>query len=314
MYYSIMKKNNTAKLIFIICFFTLAFSCGGKVEAEVAKLPDMVVGQTTVYSGGRNQYGGMGGNYAIFNQNAGETYGLDFSVLGLTGGCQNNLITEPSCYKFGNYASPLNFSEIGGRMLRARTYVTDLTGNRQLVLETPALFYGKNFIIGDVSAGNVINNLNLWGKNLAQSGGSIDSNVGAAWSLQGYKVNDKSQSAWNDAAESDKNSEFSKFSDKVGTLFANATVIAASELELANSPLYLQNNTNNIKTAGADTAKYPEGKVWLVQGSVSIPANMTIKYSGIGTLIIKGNFFVGTGVKIIPMDPTKDKLGIIVLE
>jgi hypothetical protein len=190
------------------------------------------------------------------------------------------------------------------------------------LLELPVLFYSSRTVVGDAVMPNY-DNFALWGKNLAQkkTAGSIDSAVGASWALGGYEINAKSQSAWG----TDTEGEYAKFNEKIQTLAKSGTIILSSELNpvTGNSVnLYLQTLNADINTSegttgpsGTQIAKYPEGRVWVVNGNVSIPAGKTITYYGIGTLIIRGgNLVVGDGAKIKPNNEKDDKLGIIVLE
>jgi hypothetical protein len=134
--------------------------------------------------------------------------------------------------------------------------------------------------------------------------------------MNNYSINNGSQSAWN---ESDPQSAFNKYNEQLQALIRGGTVIASTQIT-SGSPLYLQtlNSTSinvNIGTGDEQAAKYPEGRVWVVNSpSVSIPANMTVTYHGVGTLIIKGNLIIGDHAKIVAGDPKVDKLGIVVLQ
>lgn len=295
-------------LSFVWCVFA---------HAETSKLPDMLVGQTTVDVEGINYYGGMAGNFAVYNANKpSDEYGLESSMLGLSGECQGifTLTTPSTCFLFGNYlggALASNFAQMPGRLLTSRTSVT-VGGMESELLETPALFYGQKIVSGDTSTGVPLSNFAYWGRNLAQSSGTLNSDAGATWSLNHYTINNSSQSAWNDATEADLSSEFNKFVDKITALEGNGTVISAPTELTAGFPLYLQNDSpSSILMGGMNEEKYPEGKVWVINTDVTISSSF--EYSGLGTIIIAngGNLTINNGVNIIPVTPSVDKLGII---
>ena len=303
--------------IIIVALAILAFSfCVKKASAE--NLPDMMMGQVTLQSGGQTHYYGMGGSYAILNNTATDRYGLDSNLLARDGGCQGKSITSLVCYSFGSYSKNdegylIPFVPTGGRLFLGRTKITDMFGTTRVVSETPALYYGNNVVSGDTSVGNSLDNFAFWGRNLAQSGGSVEAD-GVSWKLEDYSVNSESQSAWND----ESSSEFGQYNSKLKAMAQNATTIPASVLQSAATTLCLQNsgisNTLTDCSVVSDLAKYPEGRVWIINSSVTIQANARIEYRGVGTIIIRGNLIVGDGAKIIPRDPKNDKLGIIVLD
>ena len=300
------------KFIIIISFLIGAFRFSS-VVAVSSKLPEVIVGNTTVSEMDpnnpnivvRNIYGGMSGNEAVINYNSDFLIGFVYQRL-WDPLCANQTFTNLvwPCYTLDNNT----FGAVG--VLTSQTKVSD-GANEDTKLETAALFYGRNTISGDAySTDSFLNNFKFWGRNLAQSGGSV-SNTQATWKFGNYIQNPEAQSTWN-------SSETTEFMGKVDTLARNAAVISPSTLLASNSQWSLQSSgqspscfESNNNGAGSDKSKYPEGKVWLVNGDLLINRNIT--YYGAGTIIVRGNIYITSGYNILPNDEKTDHLGIIVL-
>jgi hypothetical protein len=293
------------------------------VRAASDRLPQVMVGQslmTTEDVYGRidmTVYGNTSGNYAIYNTGANllsyehNPASLSEGVLKCYDSIPSDSISNLSLPCFIHKYTVANQTQ-AVRAMSGTTYVDGIAE-----YQIPAIYLYSRTIVGDAVMPDY-NNFAFWGKSLAQSNnaGEIDADTGAAWALDGYQINNKSQSSW----EADTDGEYAKFDEKIQTLVKSGTVISNSKLEPAGttSTLFLQIlgpdiTIDDLSTTTARNAKYPEGRVWVINGNVAIPAGKTIIYRGIGTIIIKGNLVVGDGTKIVPNDEKVDKLGIIVL-
>lgn len=311
----ILSRNilNIIKNILLGLALCLIFSSSAKAESDT--LPQMMVGQallTTKDAYGNVDmtiYGGATGNYAVYNTNDNPTspntmLSYDNSLTDGVLKCYDSIQTTP-CF-IHKY-----LIENQKKSVQAMTSTTYVDGKAEY--QMPAMYTYYRVAVGDAVMPNY-DNFALWGKSLAQSEAAVNPSAGASWALGGYAINDKSQSAWG----ADTEGEYAKFDEKMQTLRQGATTISAASLYPVGNTLYLQtlnltDITINSGTLAEKNAKYPEGRVWFVNGSVTIPANKTIKYIGIGTIIIKGNLVVENGTKIEPVDEKNDKLGIIVL-
>lgn len=292
----------------IICVFTCLLFFHRSAFAATVALPDMLHGQTEVDINGQTYYGGLGGNFAVYNTDNGQAYGFDSSKLGLSG-CQTSSVTSP-CFVLGNVLNAnFNTINVSGRLLTSDTYATDLSGNKTLILETPVLFLGNRSIQGDAAVGSPetfgSGGFTFWGKNLAESNGSVDSSTGATWNLGNYTVNNNSQSQLFGSG----GTEFNAYLNKITALQNNGTVTTNAN----SSVLFLQTGPSSDinSNSGLDKTDYPEGRVWVVNGNLDI--NNDIQYSGIGTIIVTGNVRVHSGhsIKAVGDDTNNNHLGII---
>ncbi len=272
-----------------------------RVEAAPAGLPELMVGATTVTIGGQTFSGGMTGNYAVLNNDTNASYGFNTATTnGLwQPGCLDQTFFGVTglCFVLG---TGLNGSILAStdRLMTSRTTV-----NGVVVYELPALLFSGINVNGDVS-GN-LSYLKNWGTNNLNEN-SDNSNTGAAWNLG-------TSYTFNPAAQVKIGSdEYKNYQAKLATLAGSGTVIDATSLISAPN-LYLQ--SDNITNPGNnEAAKYPEGKVWVVNGGLSL--NSVRYFSGVGTIIIRsGSFQLAKNAQLLP-DPAVpgSRLGIIVMD
>lgn len=306
------------KFIFGICLICIGL-ISSRAYAESSKLPVIMHGQTQYaeYNGfglGQSKfvYGGMTGNEAILNYNPDYKIGFDKNAL-TTGNCYNQNLNPAlsPVYGLNCFVFPGLIHQDAVNLMTSWTYVLDANGDRKRKLETAALSYSSRTISGDAySVDSFLNNFKFWGRNLAQSGGSV-SNTQATWKFGNYIQNPDAQSTWT-------SSETKEYMAKLDTLARNAIVLSPPALLTSNSQWSLQSSgqspssfESNNNSAGVDKPKYPEGKVWLVNGDLLI--NRSITYYGVGTIIVRGNIYIMPGYNILPHDEKTDHLGIIVL-
>jgi hypothetical protein len=303
-------KKHIYKIIFAI---VLSLLFAGKSLAETNQLPEMMVGQASAVVDGKTFYGGMTGNYAVYNSDTTTSYGFRIARLTLLPGanpCLEN--PTPLCFIFGT--GPLGEGSTGNsKLMTSRTTVDAGDGQGAKTLyELPALFLGINTIVGDVFGPIDYSKFSFWGNNISITSDTTAGNASdASWNLKNYPINSGSQSAWvkTDGTNTDA---FNQYYDKVKKLADNATTISSSDITtiIGGHDIYLQQS--KINGGGvAESALYPEGKTWVVDGDLVL--NSTVTYHGKGTIIVKGNITVGSGVKIIPAlsDPNANKLGIM---
>lgn len=284
-----------------ILIFTIAalipagFACA-------AELPDMMVGQTTVTSGGIDFYGGMGGNFAVYNYNAGDNYGFRKENLELGKTCQGDLGTVPPainpCFDLGNLVNvnPYTFLSSPGKLLTSRTKIK-AGSTEKIVLETPALYYGQNVILGDAYIGSGLTNFEYWGKNLGLSKDAAKPD--SFWGVGGYQMNQDAQAKLS-------GSEYVKFASKIDRATGEATPTGAIA---GASNLFLE--ANDINIAPNSSGIYPEGKVWKVDGAGNLTITSDVTYSGKGTIIVPGDLTINSGKDITAFDDN-GRLGFIV--
>lgn len=308
------------KFIFRICLLCIGL-VSSRAYAESSKLPVIMHGQTIYaeYDGlgpGQSKfvYGGMTGNEAILNYNPDYKIGFNRNAL-TTGNCYNQNLNPAlsPVYGLNCFDFPGSIHQDAVNLMTSWTYVLDAQGDLKRKLETAALSYSSRTISGDAysgAVGNFLNNFKFWGRNLAQSRGNVN-NTQATWQFGNYIQNPEAQSTWN-------SSETEEYREKIDTLARNATVISPSTLLTSNSQWSLQSSGQSPgrfepdnNGAGSDKSKYPEGKVWLVNDDLAFTNNIT--YYGVGTIIVRGNVYVDSGVKITPDNELTDRLGIIVL-
>lgn len=293
--------------------FVLLLSPGFSFAAG-EKMPTMMTGKTKITTAlGEIYYGGMTGNYAVYNQEPNSTYGFDFTKFGsfnVSGEqCLGAGISMPTCFFLMKGASS-DLTSVPGRMMVSRTYATVVGGDPYPIYELPALFLGGINVFGDVykGSGTALDGLKLWGSNLSEGTGTGTTD-GASWNLKSYTFNPDAQTTWT-------SDDFKKNSEKIDTLAGEGTVVSAASFSGAAGAtinLYLQNSSLTV-VGTSEAAKYPEGKTWVVNGGLSVEPDITYRYYGVGTIIVRGNFIAKSGVDFVPANPDTDRLGIIVLD
>lgn len=289
--------NSIRTTIIFLVFFTIFF-CGYKYSfAASDSLPDMMVGQTTVYdSTGMNVvgYGGMTGNYAVSNDGVDSDYGFGLSNLQLDNQVANHCLGSkiPLCFILGT--GKIGTGNAGtNKLMTSRTRIDSGNGTEVAVYELPALYFGAVNIEGDVYSTDM-SNFAFWGKNLAQGADATDK--GATWSTgSDYAINRDAQSYWKGGEN-----EFTQKIDSLGGI--TLTDATAGTFNLQSS---------NIATPSTDeSGKYPEGKVWVYKHSLT---NIGSKFfEGRGTIIVKGNLTFAPNCMIKEVPNSDSKLGFIV--
>jgi len=300
------------------------------LAAPDENLPTMMVGQTIVERSvdNKKQYGGLAGNFAVFNPDPNMHYGFNRTTgtyLDSLSCLLGKVIPGTTyCYKLGT--GPNGADNAGtGRLMVSRTYVYPQGETTPLVsLEIPALFFGSN-VVGDAYSGNdYLKNFAFWGRNLARNGSNASEleAAGVSWKLgSNYDLNPDAQSKWSP-------SDTKEFNQRIKDLADEATVLTENDLGLTVPTVnwYLQAKNAGCFTIATsvcnDSEKYPDGKVWVVNlESSQLKITKNITYKGKGTIIIKGGgttagtggLSVGEGISITPATEA-DKLGIIVLK
>ncbi|MEI6498704.1 MAG: hypothetical protein WCO23_01950 [bacterium] len=284
------------------------------VKAMDKRLPTVMTGQTTVTQkmtdGNKYYYGGLVGNEAVLNYNNQTTVGFESNAstgTGLAKCLSNDLRRIPLCFTLS-----VKPNSDAVKLMKSRTRINGVD-----TIEISTLFYASKLIAGDVFSGSTdINGYAFWGNNLVQSANDL-SGSDAQLKVGGYAINNKAQSAMIDTAGNDTTTT-TQFIDKINQLASNGTELPNEILsELAKDDgaisLYLQAAGNAIgkDVFQGDAGLNPEGKVWVVDGDLTIGSNKNIKYFGLGTIIVKGNLVVGSGAQILPNNGNKDYLGLM---
>ncbi|MCX6808564.1 MAG: hypothetical protein NTW50_02765 [Candidatus Berkelbacteria bacterium] len=275
------------------------------------KLPGMLVGGTelTIGTGATTTtwYGGLTGNYAVFNYDPPYELGFESSLLN----CQdeNGLVPAAGACFVLNKAATTSV-----RLMKSQTKAV-INGKTEILTETPALLFAKTLVTGDTYGADNLN-LNYLGKSYAFSGKTIDPNNGSALQFSGYTPNSKADSAWDGKSFIDTGSSaFKQYGEKVETLIKTGTTVDASALTGCGT-WFLQ--SKDICSNDSEADKYPEGKVWIIKSNplspdFQIKSNTTISYIGTGTIIVVGgNVVVGKDAEITPIGSSH--LGFIVLD
>jgi hypothetical protein len=291
-------KNRLFKIIPIIVISLFLYA--PNVQAAL-DLPNMMTGKTILYDIGSNltYYSGMGGNYTVLDP-VPENLGFDGDTLS---GCSDvNLDPGGACFVLINgFPGALQDTSDSAVTVMTSRVSSDDGANQYDLIETPALLLRSSIIAGDSKSGNnaSLSDFAYWGRNLAQTSGTANISSSATWKMGGYTVDSNSQAG----------SDQTDYNNKINQLMQNGTVITASELQ--SEPWYLQTSGSSIHVGPSVDPMYPEGKVWVVKGDVTLSTSIT--YYGIGTIIITGNLIVGDHVDILASDGKVDKLGIIIL-
>lgn len=226
---------------------------------------------------------------------------LGFSKDTLLNCANNGMIPDPArCFT-------LNANPTGMKLMTSRTYV-----NYNPIIEVAALRYPDKTVIGDVYG--TLNNFAFWGKSANQGAGVTSSNSDAAYRI-GYAINPNAQASLS-------GEQYQSYVNKIKEFAGEAQSITNNTQLSAPAEWYLQGSTSIIESNNSDKTKYPEGKIWSVEGSggtFNLTANKTYTYHGKGTLIIRNpsgagddlNFLSGT--KLIPAD-NDSRLGIILMD
>ncbi len=267
--------------------------------AEFYHLPEMMVGQTKVFdeTSGNTYYGGMTGNEVVLNYdpNFSELTGFNQSYLapsstGLS--CYLMQLNQvPECYKITPSSNIID-------IMTSRTSVNGSVG-----LETAVLLYPPKIVIGDVySESYNFSDFYFFGRNLYKSGDrdSLDSN--ATWKEKDYTFNPKAQSSFSGEQQD-------YYLERIELLEGEADHSpSASLLRNTQTGWNLQNST--ITSGLSKATLYPEGKVWYVDGDLSLKEG-EYEYSGIGTIIVDGRLTMEREAKLLPKN-SQSSLGIIV--
>lgn len=306
-------KKNIYKFALVLTLFLLFAEKSFAATSDV--LPEMMVGQSTAVVNGQTTYGGMTGNYAVYNHESTSTYGFNSSLLGP--GCTGEILQEISsglCFILGT--GPLGESSAGknSRLMTSRTRIDIGDGNGLVAIqEIPALFLGANIIVGDTFGSIDYNKFSFWGNNMSTTKDATSTD--ALWNLKSYSLDSGSQSAWlkdDGAGVMTETDAYKQYYDKVAKLAANGTVLTTAEVNSieSGSDIFLQKNKITLAASVSEIGLYPEGKTWIVDGNLNITSGVT--YHGKGTIIVKGNITLAEGVKI-KTDPAdlNAKLGIM---
>jgi len=206
--------------------------------------------------------------------------------------CVNGIVTGNS---LDNCFISNNINTNGIRVMNSKTYAG---GNPAMELAT--LLYPSKTVIGDVYGS--LSNFAFWGKSVNQGSGVTSSNSDAAYRV-GYAINPSAQAKWDGA-------EFTKNDAKIDVLKGEAPTLTSASIGSIGT-WYMQSTTNIGNSDQSDASKTPEGKVWYVNGNLTISNDKT--YRGKGTIIVNGNLIINSGVDIQPYASGQNRLGFIVI-
>lgn len=282
---TIFRQKGFAKIFISVCGVVFLFA----LRADAAGTPEIMSGETKATISGEIYYGGLNGNYAVYNPDANINYGFNTEKLSLAN-CPMYSGSNPVCFLLGTGIN--GTTAVADLSSRLMTSTTRINGKVSYVL--PALYFSGLTVTGDVSSD--LSYLNSWGLNLLKGNGVNSS--GFSWNLKGYAYNSKAQITWT-------SEQFNKYMEKINTLKSGA---ATGSIQ---SAMYLQGSV--ITDIGeSDANVYPDGKVWAIGSSSTMSSDVT--YHGTGTVIINGNLTVNQNIDIVrPASDTTSRLGIIVL-
>lgn len=247
----------------------------------------------------KKSYGGMAGNFSVLNGGGGnEALGFNVSLLS-NDSCAYGKGFSGLCFVLKSFQGATDY-DYSGSAVKLLTSTTRAGGIA--ILQTPVLFYGEKIVSGDVYGS--LDNFAFWGRNLHQSKDTTTPTSDATWKIKG-PINTNAQASWSGA-------EFSEKLRTINTLAAKGQTISASDISTPTT-WYLQSSSELIGINLAGSNKYPEGKVWVVNGDLTLTAKTTYTYSGRGTIIVKGYLTIDDGAKLVPSNQSSDSLGIIVL-
>lgn len=293
-----MKKVILSQIIVINIIYLVSF---GVVFADPYSLPEPLVGQTevtqTVNGSKLVFYGATSGNETVYNDDPSiDLLGFKESTIRL---CMDSIIFNEgmkSCFA----------KDPNTNLFQLMTGATSYNGT--IGVEVAALYYSPTpYISGDANLGGMAqNSFNYYGRHLTYgTKPSVDKEEG--WSLSGNLTNPNSQAILS-------GEEYEQYRNKIDTLKGEAQATNIPDYSGLNSWYMQGQNLNDSEQREAD--RYPEGKVWKKDESITIPVTISndIQYSGKGTLIIDRGLTINSGVSVQPKDAKSgDRLGIIVL-
>lgn len=258
-----------------------------------SNFPQMMYGDTQAKVGTKVYHGGLGGTYAVYNPDRNSSYGFDKNKASACSLFSSSVISA-SCFVLGT--GELGTGAAGSnRMMNSKTTVGGL-----VAYWMPVLYFGGININGDVS-GNLGYLLKFWGQNLYKGTDTAD---GASWNLGNYAFNSDSQFIWN-------GEKFNQYKAKIATLAGSQTAVIDPAL-LTNASVFSLQNSNLIVDGSSEESLYPDGKIWVVNGDLTLTDDITFR--GKGTIIVKGKLTVSSGFDAKVNDSYKSsRLGIIVL-
>ncbi|OGD63148.1 hypothetical protein A2215_01660 [Candidatus Berkelbacteria bacterium RIFOXYA2_FULL_43_10] len=298
---------NAKRMIFyglVVVTSTAAFfGVVNKVSAESTELPEVMVGQTQVVfidEPKRFYYAGMTGNEAIINYEPNIILGFNQKLLA------NGSFGSPAgCYDLDFTVAPsqcfaLSPNTTSIRMMNSRTSVDNF-----IELETGAIYYPTNMIIGDAyTNGSYLNNFAFYGRNLNQSGSNTSGDF-ATWELANYTFNPQAQASYSE-------NQKAYFDNKINNLVGEGKKVTEAVVKNNHTRWYMQSATD-LSTGNLEASIYPEGKIWNVDsGTDGVMALLgDYNYQGTGTLVVDGNLTIFGNTSIFPAG-VNDSLGIIV--
>lgn len=273
-------------------------------SAETYELPEVMVGQTQVSfpnEGNLTYFGGMTGNEAIFNYDSSVLLGFNSARL------TNSASQVPAgCYDLDFLVAPSQCFILspGSTSIQAMVSRTSVDNNTKL--ETAAILYPTNLVIGDVSTdGSYLDNFAFYGRNLNQSSRSSTSGDFATWELANYTFNPQAQASYSER-------EKAYFDNKINNLVGEGKVVAEGVVKNNHNIWYLQ-SSSGLTGGNLEANIYPEGKIWGIDpgndGAVTLRGDY--RYQGTGTLVIDGSLTIFGNTSILPAGAS-DSLGIIV--
>lgn len=260
--------------LLILLPFDLAF-------AEDSIWAEPLVGHTTVETGGRIYYDGMGGNEVILNHDPNLELGFRETLPGLSPlantieKCTEQISVSP--FNLNAVTRCFFLDDYKYLLLTSRT-----SKGNSVELETAALIYDK-WISGDVAGINDPSaNFALYGRNLNVNSSRVSN---ATWDTRpNYLINPAAQASFADGSASK-----AYFDNHREDLYYQAKNIVSPQSTLSpgsspSSRWYLLASDINV-SAGATTGNltYPEGKLWSMKG-FTLTGNRT--YLGRGTLVL----------------------------
>ena len=303
-----MTGNIFWKILAVLC--AVVFSVPSFAFAEESDfMPNVLSGQTTITnSAAAVYYGGLGGNEAVVNWANDHIFSFNKDTIYGCAGLGDISLLVP-CFILNSPANSIT-------LLRSLTY---LNGTPEI--ETGALLYPRNTIVGDMYNSNGVNlpGFKQFGKNLYQSGSGTTGST-AFYKIGNYTFNPAAQAAWNagnNQAMSDTISRLrsnSKDMKSSGILGASNTWMPQTFDGICISPIATISNCPEIN-------QYPDGRVWSAtvgSGDVNIAkvSGIVRKYQKKSSLIfdfsgaIRQKLQIQTDLRKID---SNSSLGVIVL-
>lgn len=256
-------------------------------------------GSTTVTS---DFYGGFTGNEVVFNSSKNTGLNNASGTDELFGFKEDPLVACITAALIGTTGyTPCfqsNVPTAGIKVMPSRTSVNGVP-----LLETSALNYPQQVVVGD--AYGSLDNFAFWGRNLHAAGGTAGSD--ASWTFDSYAMDPNAQAKWGSA-------EFLKNNNKIAVLEGEAPAVN-TDIGSTRTNWYLQTPTSTSSSTmlsgntNAEIDKYPEGKVWKVDGNLTL--DTAVRFYGKGTIIVNGNLTINKD--ILPATTGENRLGFIVL-